>query len=354
MISVVYGSRPEAIKLGPVVAELRALGAAVQIIATGQHTDLLKGTPAESDLADATSLGLASDGNPTRWVHHAQAPLLAALGAADLVVVQGDTMSAYAAAGAAHTLGKPLCHVEAGVRSHNLDEPWPEERYRVHIDKEAAWAYAPTSLNFANLVAEGFDEKRIRVTGNTGVSALARYTNAKPTSPSDHCLVTLHRREFVDGPHFVEVLDALCEAAADHKAARFLWPMHPTVQKRLARAWLAKVPNNLILIPPLSYAEMAGTLACSFGLISDSGGLVEEAATLGVPSVQLRNVSDRPEAIEAGVSQLEPPTRDGVHRSLQALTTGAMPRRPTDVFGTVEAASLVARHLASLDTTEVT
>jgi len=265
------------------------------------------------------------------------------------VVVQGDTMSAYAAALAASQLEKVLCHVEAGVRSHNLDEPWPEERFRIQIDSMATWAYAPTSTAYANLVTEEFDQKRILVTGNSVISAVARYTTAMPTEPADHCLVTLHRREWTEGPHFVEVLDALCAAARDHAAARFVWPMHPTVAQRLSRKWLDAVPPNLLLMPPLTYADAIGMLAHAFGVLTDSGGLVEEAAALGVPSVQLRNVSDRPEAIEAGTSLLEAPTHDGVHRGIMALTTGRLPRRPSDVFGDTSAAAQIARHLARLD-----
>jgi len=323
------------------------------VLLTGQHRELLAGTPAESDLADAESLGLASDGCVLAWLRTAERALVPRLAEQpSVVVVQGDTMSALAGARAAASLNAVLAHVEAGVRSHRLDEPWPEEAQRVEIDRLADWYYAPTSTAYANLVAEGCEATRIRVTGNSVVSALARYTNATPQPPTDHCLVTLHRREFVQGAHFTEVLDALASAAADHAAARFFWPMHPAVEPKAAR-WLLALPRNLIVTKPMHYRETAGVLAHAFGVLTDSGGLVEEAATLGVPSVQLRNVSDRPEAIDAGVSRCEAPTGDGVYRAVQALTTGTMPRRPTDTFGGPDAASHIARHLASLDMAEV-
>src|SRR5205085_8810914 len=146
-----------------------------------------------------------------------------------------------------------------------------------------------------------------------------------------------------------EVLDALASSADDHRAARFLWPMHPTVAKRLSRSWFEHLPSNLLIMRPLPYAEMAGLVAHAFGVLTDSGGLVEDAATLGTPSIQLRNVSDRPEAIAAGVSRREPATAAGIFNGLQALTTGALPRRPSDAFGDVTAASQIARHLAALD-----
>jgi UDP-N-acetylglucosamine 2-epimerase (non-hydrolysing) len=127
--------------------------------------------------------------------------------------------------------------------------------------------------------------------------------------------------------------------------------MHPAVTPKATR-WLQHLPPNLLVTDPLRYREAALTLAHSFGVLTDSGGLVEEAATLGVPSVQLRHVSDRPEAIEVGVSRLEPPTADGVYRAVQALTTGALPRRPSDVYGDVGAAGTIARAIAKLDRTE--
>jgi UDP-N-acetylglucosamine 2-epimerase (non-hydrolysing) len=349
-ITVVFGTRPEAIKLGPVVAELDALGADVRVLCTGQHTHLLAGTPAESDLKHAESLGLASDGKVLRWLDRAERAIRAKLvDASGVVVVQGDTMSALAATRAAwRPTGSLVAHVEAGVRSHNIREPWPEEAFRCEIDSLADWYYAPTTSAYANLVAEGHPANRILVTGNTVVSALERYTRATPVPPSDHCLVTLHRREFLQSGHFVEVLDALAAAAADHAAARFFWPMHPVVEPMAAR-WLLRLPSNLIVSKPMPYREAAGVLAHAFGVLTDSGGLIEEAATLGVPSVQLRNVSDRPEAIEAGVSRLEPPTAEGVYRALQALSTGALPRRPSAVFGDTGSAAAVARHLSSLN-----
>lgn len=352
MITCIFGTRPEAIKLGPVVAQLFGLGKQVRVLCTGQHASLLAGTPAETDLAFAESLGLASDGVVMKWLHRAERELTPKLAEQpSVVMVQGDTMSALAGARAAAELGAVLAHVEAGVRSKRMDEPWPEEGFRVEIDRLADWYFAPTTTAYANLIAEGRQPHRIAVTGNSVVSALERYTGAKPQPPSDHMLVTLHRREFLSGPSFVGVLDALAAAAADHPAARFIWPMHPAVAPKAAR-WLQSLPNNLLVVEPLRYREAALTLSHSFGVLTDSGGLIEEAATLGVPSVQLRNVSDRPEAIEVGVSRLEPPTPEGVYRAVQALTTGALPRRPTDVYGSVDAASVIARAIAKLDVSD--
>src|SRR5437667_3774498 len=221
MIALVYGSRPEAIKLGPVAAELRAAGAPFRVIATGQHRSLLEGTPAESDLAGGVELGVASTGMLVRWLHEVSKPLCDALDDTNIVVVQGDTQSALAGALAAKKRDKLLAHVEAGVRSHVVEDPWPEEMIRFNIDSMADYCLAATEANKRNLVDEGKHPSIVAVTGNTVVSALARYSDAKAgTAPSDHCVVTLHRREFWTGKHFFAVLDALGEAATDHAAAR--------------------------------------------------------------------------------------------------------------------------------------
>src|SRR2546422_2797546 len=172
----IYGPRPEGIRLGPIAAELRALGSMGTIICSNQHSELLKGTPAESDLADGASLGLLSNGNVLQWTRTAEARLRAAFGEipSPTIVVQGDTMTAIAAARAAAALRLPIAHVEAGVRSYNVEEAWAEEGVRTEIAQLAAWHYAPTSTAFANLVQEKVQPNRILVTANPGSSAIAR------------------------------------------------------------------------------------------------------------------------------------------------------------------------------------
>src|SRR2546422_2756751 len=201
----IYGTRPEAIKRGRIAPELRALGSMVTFISTTQNRDLLKGPPAESDLADGTSLGLLSNGNVLQWTRTAEARLRASFGEipSPTIVVQGDTMTAIAAARAAAALRLPIAHVEAGVRSHNVEEPWPEEGFRTEIAQLAAWHYAPTSTAFANLVQEKVQPNRILVTANPGSSAIARYTTAVAVAEAatPTILVTLHRRAVLPGPH---------------------------------------------------------------------------------------------------------------------------------------------------------
>lgn len=349
---LVFGTRPEAIKLGPVAAELRASSTPFGVLCTGQHTTLLEGTPAETDLSgqNTLSLGLASDGNVTRWTMRAELKIRKFLETWDsaeqlnTVVVQGDTMSALAAARAAKILERTLVHVEAGVRSGDLENPWPEEGFRREITGLADWHYAPTSHCFANLVAEGVSPTRILVTGNPVVSALARYTAAKPSPAEDHVLVTLHRRELLGSKQFPQVVEALINEAAQRPSLKFLWPVHPATMPLLSGF---EGPPNLMLGNPLSYVNFAGWLATARGVLTDSGGLQEESAVLGVPCAVLRKVTDRPESVQAGLAALWSPDAAGVKKGIEWLL-GPRIRQPSAIFGDIGSAGTIAKHLASL------
>jgi UDP-N-acetylglucosamine 2-epimerase (non-hydrolysing) len=352
MILFVGGTRPEFIKLGPIADELGGLGVGPYVLATGQHSDLLKGTPAETDLANAESLGLASGGDVQNWMGKAVPALYRAYKRLkpSVVVVQGDTMSAYAGALAAKTLGIPVAHIEAGVRSHDLTEPEPEERFRVAIAQIASQHYAPTKRAVENLLAEGIPKNRIVLSGNPVVSALARYANAKPVEkPENQVLITMHRREWLakGERHVRQTVNAFVRAAQEHPETRFLWPMHPVVLKTLGkRPW--EFARNLLVTPPLAYAEAVGQLGRSIGVATDSGGLQEESATLGVPCAVLRRVTDRPESVEAGVAELFYPGPMGVAQAIHCLITRQLPRKPIADFGTIDSARIIALHLANV------
>lgn len=357
MIVVIWGSRPESIKLGPVVAALRANKTPVSCIATGQHTSLLAGTPAESDLADSLSLGLETTGDVVHWPQMAQPILEDALCAListtellprPIVVVQGDTMSAVAGARAARAVGIPVAHVEAGLRSGNLDDPWPEERFRREITELTTWHFAPTLTAYDNLITEGIDPDHIFLTGNPVVSAIGRYTYQNPVKiPDQVILFTMHRREWVLSG-ITGVLEGLRESAERYPETTIWWPMHPGVRRVVTEQWLDRLPPNLRVTEPLAYREAIRVLARSLGVATDSGGLVEEAATLGVPCAVLRHVTDRPESIAAGVARLYPPTHKGVIAAMEALRDQVMPRKPSPLYGTHLAAEKIAVTLGTL------
>ena len=346
MIAVIWGTRPEAIKLGPVVAELEARKVPLMLFCTGQHTDLLRGTPAETDLINSRSLMMPSNGDVLRWTRVAERQLKHTLQelAPDLVVVQGDTMSAVAGARAGWALNVPVAHVEAGIRSHSPDEPWPEEGFRKEIAQLADWHYAPTETSAANLLQEGIPRERVVVTGNPGISAIARYTQAVPIPEiqTPTILVTLHRRELLKSPDLESVINAVGLACDEFPDLRFIWPLHPSLTV------MPTPRNNLRTAKPLDYCTCVTGLPLLQGVLTDSGGLQEEAATLGVPCAVLRNVTDRPESVIAGVAQVFPRTADGVQAAVGALATGSIPRKAAPVFGDMLSASRIATHLSQL------
>ncbi len=348
-LAIVFGTRPEAIKVGPVVAELRRLGVEIDLICTNQHTTLLSGTPADTDLADARSLELPSTGEVWSWVETATDRLTDALWDASAVLVQGDTMTALAGARAAKRLGLPLHHVEAGLRSHDLHAPWPEELIRVEISQTSTWHYAPTQTSRANLVLEGVPDDHILVTGNSVVSALDRYTRSAVgwpclPDPDPYLLITMHRRE--SRADLIGCAEAIARWAAHHSDVRVRWPMHPATQ-RILHSEPGLVTGNFRLSFPIPYLPMIENLAHAWGIATDSGGLQEEAATLGVPCAVLRTVSDRPESIEAGVARLFPPTPEGITAALDCLWTRQLPRTVSNCFGTADAAAQIAAGVAS-------
>lgn len=314
-ILVVFGTRPEAIKLAPVILALRQHGGvAVHVCATGQHRDMAApvcdffGIEPDFDL-DVMQPGQTLDG--------LTAAILAGLPAVlrqvrpDLVVVQGDTATAFGAALCAFYHNIRIAHVEAGLRTYDLGAPWPEEGFRAMIGRLADYHFAPTGSAFRNLVDEGA-RGQLAVTGNTVVDAaliaarrldgpLARQIALRlgvSATARQKILFTMHRREsFGDGVQ--RVLVAIGELAREHDV-EVLFPVHPNPRIRLPADRILGANPNVRLLDPLSYDEMIFALqACSI-VVTDSGGLAEEAPTFGKPALILREVTERPECVECG------------------------------------------------------
>jgi UDP-N-acetylglucosamine 2-epimerase (non-hydrolysing) len=298
---LVVGTRPEAIKLAPVAAALRRIGHSPRLILTGQHADL---NPAAYGLAGLplVPLGCAGVAQPHAHVGKVTRRLLPLLGGCDMVVVQGDTSSALGGALAAAQAGVPVAHVEAGLRTHDLANPWPEEEFRVAIDRCAALLFAPTETSAANLRAEGV-EGRIEVTGNTAVDALlARLpqlrSRAAARGSRRRLLVTCHRRESW-GEGLRGISAALAEIAGWPSVdIRFVLHPNPRVAEQM-RVSLGQI-EGVRLLDPCSHMDMLQLTQDSDLVLSDSGGMQEEAPTLGVPLLVLRDVTERPEGISSG------------------------------------------------------
>ena len=314
---IVIGTRPELIKLAPLVHELRARPErpTVHVVFTGQHRELVDELAGFFGIEPDLDLDLMRHGQS---LNDLAGRALRALDGAitelspDLVISQGDTTSAAMAALAAYHRAIPCAHVEAGLRSGDRMSPFPEEGNRKIIGQLASHHFAPTEHALANLLAEGVPREEILVTGNTGIDAVldtSRRSGLSDLLPQpvrdvhSLALVTLHRREN-QGEAMAPLLDALASIAAEWTEVTFLFPVHPSPRVREAvHGRLDDIPN-VVLCEPLGYGEFIAAMCRARLILSDSGGLQEEAPALDVPLIVLRETTERPEGIEAGAAVL--------------------------------------------------
>ncbi len=314
----VAGTRPEAIKLSPVILAMQARGHATKVVASGQHRELFHETLAAFGLAADADLAIMQRAQAPADVVGALVPALARI-CADMqpaaVIVQGDTATAFAGAQAAVYARRPLVHVEAGLRS-GQDEPFPEEMHRRAIGQLACLHFAPTAAARAALLAEGVTAESILLTGNSGIDALhwmqarlaadaglaagmeARFAGIDWRRPL--LLATVHRREN-HGARLEAVLAALAELAGE---AEIVLPVHPHPAVRgPVLAALAGRPG-VHLLPPLDYPAFVWLMSRATLALTDSGGVQEEAPALGLPVLVLRSVTERQEGVASGNARL--------------------------------------------------
>lgn len=327
-IMLVFGTRPEAIKMAPLYHALKALPDEfhTRLCVTAQHRQMLDQVLRVFEITPDIGLNLMKPGQDlfdvTAGVLHGMRDVLRKH-KPDALLVHGDTSTTFAAAMAGFYLGVPVGHVEAGLRTHDLQAPFPEEFNRQVASKLTKWHFAPTNFSRQNLLAERVPEESITVTGNTVIDALFWVLNRIDADAQRHdaietflneqlhfdwqrqrfVLMTGHRREnFGDG--FLQICHALKELAASYPAVQFVYPVHlnPNVQQPV-NSLLADLPN-VHLIAPLDYEPFVYLLKHSHMVLTDSGGIQEEAPSLGKPVLVMRDVTERPEAIEAGTVRL--------------------------------------------------
>ncbi len=356
-VLVIAGTRPEAIKLAPVVEALQARDRFRPVlVATSQHREMLRQALAPFGLEPDVDLDVMTEGQtPTRVafeVLRRLEPVLLETRPA-WTLVQGDTTTALAAAIASFYAGVPVGHVEAGLRTGRLDAPFPEEFNRRAVAVATALHFAPTDRAAANLRAEGFPEGTIRVVGNTVVDAvhrILRSTRPVQTGGKDLILVTLHRRESFGEP-LRRVFGALRTLALE-RAGRLsiVYPVHPNPKvSGPAREILSGVPG-IELVEPMDYPRLLATFAAARFALSDSGGIQEEAPSVGVPVLVARETTERPEVLEAGWAKLVGTDTDRIlaearrllddESAREAMTSGPNP------FGDGHAAEGIAEALA--------
>lgn len=333
-ILLIFGTRPEAIKLCPLVRRLRLEPEkfSVTVCVTAQHRDMLDQVLDAFDVRPDYDLNLMQPGQTLPGL---TANLLTALEPVfarekpDLAVVQGDTTTTMAAALGAFYQHVPVAHVEAGLRTGDMLQPFPEEMNRVLTTRLAALHFAPTRRAAAALMAEGVSRDRVRITGNTGIDAvlwvrdaLDRGMVAPPAWPwldpsRKLILVTSHRRENF-GAAFQSEMRAL-ETLARRGDVQIVYPVHrnPNVSGP-AYEVLGGRPN-IVLLEPLPYVPFVDLMRRSYLLLTDSGGIQEEAPSLGKPVLVLRQKTERPEAVEAGTVKLVGTAEDAIVAAAAAL-----------------------------------
>lgn len=326
-ILLVFGTRPEAIKMAPLVKELQQYPSLfkVKVCVTAQHRQMLDQVLRFFEIVPEYDLDVM---HPNQDLFDVTARVLLGLRDVlkawrpDLILVHGDTTTSMVAALAAFYLNIRVGHVESGLRTYNMQSPWPEEMNRQFTDRITDYYFAPTECSKRNLLREQVDEAKIAVTGNTVIDALMyavhKIDNCRETQTEiqsllmsagyavtdrPFILVTGHRRENL-GSGFVSICGALKEISSLYPHLDIVYPVHlnPKVQE-LVYGILQNIPN-IYLIAPQDYLPFVYLMKCATLILTDSGGVQEEAPSLGKPVLVMRNTTERPEAVEAGTVKL--------------------------------------------------
>lgn len=349
-VILVFGTRPEAIKMAPLVKEFQKYPEKFETIVcvTGQHREMLDQVLHIFEIVPDYDLNIMKQGQD---LYDVTARVLMGMrdvlkeAQPDVVLVHGDTTTSMAAALAAFYQQIPVGHVEAGLRTHNIYSPWPEEMNRQITGRIATYHFAPTPLSKQNLLAEGVKEEHIYVTGNTVIDALymivdkikknkeldtelegllkrAGYDVNRLAGEKKLVLITGHRRENF-GVGFIHMCTAIKDLTQKYPDVDFVYPMHlnPNVRKPIHEVFGEDLSNlgNMFFIEPLEYLSFVYLMEKSSIVLTDSGGIQEEAPGLGKPVLVMRDTTERPEALEAGTVKLVGTNYDKIVAEVSAL-----------------------------------
>lgn len=349
-IMLVFGTRPEAIKMAPLVKEFLRYPEKFETVVcvTGQHREMLDQVLRIFDIQPDYDLNIMKQGQD---LYDVTARVLVGMRNVlrkvlpDVVLVHGDTTTSTAAALAAFYQQIPVGHIEAGLRTHDIYSPWPEEMNRQITSRIATYHFSPTPLSKQNLLAEGIKEEQIVVTGNTVIDALYRvvdhikknlkldaelesllkqagYDVTRLKEGKKLVLITGHRRENF-GEGFVHICTAIKELTKKYPDVDFVYPMHlnPNVRKPIHEVFEDNLSGlgNMFFIEPLEYLSFVYLMEKSNIVLTDSGGIQEEAPGLGKPVLVMRDTTERPEALEAGTVKLVGTSYDKIVNEVSAL-----------------------------------
>ncbi len=359
-VLIVIGTRPEGIKLAPLIAALKQRHSEVEtrVVLTGQHTDLMDQVLTAFEIPTDWDLGIMREGqnlydvaegcmNGVRDVVREYKP--------QVMLVQGDTASVFFSSMVGFFERVKVGHVEAGLRSHDKWRPYPEEMFRRLTSVSADLHFAPTREARDHLLRENVPRAQVFLTGNTVVDSLLEVSqrNLPINNPElqkaiaskrPFVLVTAHRRESFGSP-IREAFNAVRELADRHSDALFFYPVHPNPEvQRPAREILAG-HESIVLTKPLGYFDLIAALKHATFALTDSGGIQEEAPTFGTPVLVMREVTERPEGVQAGIAQLVGTSYDKIVQLGSALLTGSMRTamaRAVNPYGDGQAAPRIA------------
>lgn len=328
-IMVSFGTRPEAIKMCPLINELKTRSEIELVVCvTGQHREMLEQVLDEFNVLPDYDLSIMKKGqtlfdvttsilNRMKEVLEKEKP--------DIVLVHGDTSTTFVTALACFYLQIPIGHVEAGLRTYNMHSPYPEEFNRQAVGLVTKYHFAPTELAKANLIKEGKDEDTIFVTGNTVIDALKTtvvddysHEHLEWAKDSRLILITAHRRENLGEPmiHMFRAIKRIIEENPDTKA---VYPIHMNPIVRKAAAEILGDTDRIRIIEPLEVLDFHNFMAQSYLILTDSGGIQEEAPSMGKPVLVMRDTTERPEGIKAGTLKLVGTDEENIYKSFKLL-----------------------------------
>lgn len=382
-VMLVFGTRPEAIKMAPLVQEFRKHPDQYEtlVCVTGQHREMLDQVLNIFGIVPNYDLNIMKPGQD---LYDVTARILSGMRdiltrtRPDVVLVHGDTTTSMAVALAAFYQQIPVGHVEAGLRTHNIYSPWPEEMNRQITGRIATYHFSPTPLSRENLLREGIDKSRILVTGNTVIDALyavvnkmkddvplqlslekelkaAGYDTGRLVTEEGRrlVLITGHRREnFGDG--FLHICRAIKMLSEKYPDVDFVYPMHlnPNVRKPIKEIFGENCQSNLFFIEPLEYLSFVYLMEKSHIVLTDSGGIQEEAPGLGKPVLVMRDTTERPEALEAGTVKLVGTDYDKIVSEVSSLLDDAQyyekMSQAVNPYGDGKACERIAQYIQTL------
>ena len=330
-VMLVFGTRPEAIKMCPLVRELKGRpDFETKVCVTGQHREMLAQVLECFQVKPDYDLAIMEPGQTlfdiTGKILTGMKPILERE-RPDAVLVHGDTSTAFAAGLAAFYLGLPVGHVEAGLRTYDITAPFPEEFNRQAVDSLSSWFFAPTQGAREALLRESKNPDKIYVTGNTSIDALKQTVRQDYTHPelawakeggSRFVLLTAHRRENLGEP-MLHIFRGIRRVLDEHPEVRVLYPIHKNPLVRQAAEQVFAGESRLRLIEPLDVLDFHNFMARADLILTDSGGIQEEAPALGKPVLVLRNTTERPEGVAAGTLKLVGTREEDVYREFRNL-----------------------------------